>query len=183
MTAAASTGERESIGSATIPTCTWWIDEPLVLASSNPGDEDLARLRAQGFGVAVSLLEESEQPPRYDRRSAALAGWSIHSIPVEEGGTPSLDQVREFTALLAGPPEGTKVLVHCESGLGRSAFMGAAYWIARGVTAREAIAGVKRAAASADWKTAERERRLREYEKLQRDPGTKRRPRAPTKAP
>lgn len=165
-----------------MPTCTWWIDEPLVLASSNPGDEELERLRARGFSVAVSLLEESKQPPRYDRSSAALAGWSSHSIPSEEGGAPSLDQVCEFTARLTGLPEGTKVLVHCESGLGRSAFMGAAYWIAKGLTAREAIAYVTRASASADWSTGERARRLHQYEKLQRDGGTKRRPRVPTTA-
>jgi hypothetical protein len=27
----------------------WWIDEPIVRGSGNPGDEDLERLRAQGF--------------------------------------------------------------------------------------------------------------------------------------
>jgi len=161
---------------------TWWIDEPLVLASGNPADGELARLRAQGFSVAVSLLEERKQPPRYARQSATLAGWSIHSIPVEEGGTPSVDQVREFTARITRLPEGTKVLVHCESGLGRAAFMGAAYWIARGLTAREAIARVQQATASVGWRTAERARRLQQYEKLQRDAGTKRRPRVPTTA-
>jgi len=50
-----------------MPTCTWWIDEPLVIASSNPSDEELVRFRAQGFSVAVSLLEENKQPLRYDR--------------------------------------------------------------------------------------------------------------------
>lgn len=150
-----------------MPGYTWWIDEPRVMASSNPTDQDLARLRVDGFGVAVSFLEESKQPPRYDGRSAAVAGWSIHSIPIEEGRAPSLEQVSEFTARMRALPEGTKVLVFCESGLGRSALMGAVYWIARGLTVRGAIGRVQRAGLKPDWKTAEREKLLREYEKLQ----------------
>jgi hypothetical protein len=89
----------------------WWIDEPLVMGSSNPGDVDLGRLRTQGFSVAVSLLVENKQPPRYDKKSAADAGWSINSIPIEEGCAPSLDQIRDFTARLTALPAGTKVLV------------------------------------------------------------------------
>jgi hypothetical protein len=58
-----------------MPTLTWWIDEPLLKASSNPSDDELAQFRAQDFSVLVSFLEESKQAPRYDRKSAALAGW------------------------------------------------------------------------------------------------------------
>src|SRR5205809_5556852 len=61
----------------TMPAFKWWVDEPLVIGSSNPSDEELGRLRAQGFGVAVSLLEENKQPPRYDKKSAEGAGWSL----------------------------------------------------------------------------------------------------------
>jgi hypothetical protein len=75
----------------------WWIDEPLVMGSSNPDDEDLEHLRAQGFNVAVSLLVESQQPPRYDKKSEEHSGWSIYSIPVEEDHAPSLEQIRDFT--------------------------------------------------------------------------------------
>ena len=32
---------------------TWWIDEPLAIAASNPAGEDLAELRAEGFSVIV----------------------------------------------------------------------------------------------------------------------------------
>lgn len=156
--------------------CTWWIDKPRVIASSNPSDQDLARLRAQGFGVAVSFLEESRQPPEYDGRSAAAAGWAFHSIPIEEGRAPSLEQVLEFTARMRAMPEGTNVLVFCESGLGRSALMGAVYWIARGLTASEAIVRVQRAGLKPDWRTAERERLLREYEKLRRNRERTKRP-------
>jgi protein-tyrosine phosphatase len=144
----------------------WWIDEPLVKGSGNPSDEDLAQLRAQGFSVAVSLLEESKQPPRYDPKSAQAARWPIHSIPIEEGRAPSLDQIREFVARLEGLPLGTKVLVFCESGNGRTACMGAAYWIAKGVTASAAIARMSEACLDKCWVTPERRDVLHKYERL-----------------
>src|SRR5439155_1911801 len=122
----------------------WWIDEPLVMGCSNPTDKDLVRLHAQGFSAAVSLLEESEDPPRYDKKSAEAAGWSIHSIPIKESHAPSLEQIRDITACLAELPQGTKVLVFCESGKGRTAFMGAVYWCMKGLTASEAITRVSK---------------------------------------
>jgi protein-tyrosine phosphatase len=143
---------------------TWWIDKPSVLASSNPSDEDLARHRTSGFSVLVSLLDEKRQPPRYDQHLAALAGWAIYPFPIEEGGADSLDQIAEFTARLRHFPEGTKILVHCESGLGRSAFMGAVYWIAKGLKANEAIARVGEAGIEQDWLTEQRKNLLHEYE-------------------
>ena len=134
-------------------TFTWWIDEPLVKGSGNPSDEDLAQLRDQGFGVAVSLLEERKQPPRYDKQSALDAGWSIYSIPIEEGSAPSLEQIREFTTTLGALAPGTKVVVFCESGLGRTSCMGAVYWIAQGLKASQAIARVNEACGATDWAT------------------------------
>jgi protein-tyrosine phosphatase len=117
----------------------WWIDEPIVRGSGNPGDEDLERLRAQGFSVAVSLLEESKQPPRYAKRPAEDSGWAIYSIPVAENHAPSLEQIGEFIGRLKGLPPEMKVVVFCQSGLGRTACMGAAYWIMKGLTSNKAI--------------------------------------------
>jgi protein-tyrosine phosphatase len=148
-----------------MPKFTWWIDEPVLKGSANPADEDLAELRVQGFATAVSLLEEDKQPTRYDKASAQAAGWSIDSFPVEEGSAPSFDQIREFTNRLRAMPLGTKVLVFCESGLGRTSFMGAAYWIAKGLSASDAIARMSQACRATDWKTQERQRVLTEYER------------------
>ena len=89
--------------------------------------------------MALSLLVESEQPSAYDKKSAEGNGWSIHSIPIAENLAPSLDQIHEFMARLTGLPKGTKVLVFCQSGRGRTACMGAAYWIAKGLTTSAAI--------------------------------------------
>jgi|SRR5689334_3025246 len=78
----------------------WWIDEPRIRGSANPTDGNLQLLRAEGFTIALSLLEEGKQPPRYDKQSALAAGWTIYSIPIEEGAAPSLEQIREFVHLL-----------------------------------------------------------------------------------
>ena len=83
-----------------MPTFRWWIDESLIRGSANPTDADLQELRAEGFTIAVSLLVENKQPPHYDKQSAQTAGWSIHSIPIEEGAAPTLEQIRDFMNLL-----------------------------------------------------------------------------------
>ncbi len=149
-----------------MPTFTWWIDEPLMVGSSNPGDQELRRLRAQGFSFAVSLLEENRQPPRYEKKSAADAGWGIYSIPIEEGRAPSLDQIVDFAARLTALSKGTKVLVFCQSGKGRTAMMSVVYWIMKGLTINQAIARVSNASSATEWLTPERQRVLHEYERL-----------------
>ena len=149
----------------TMRTFTWWIHDPLLKGSGNPTDEDLRALRAQGFDRAVSLLEEDKQPPRYGRASAQARGWSIYSIPIEEGSAPSLEQISEFTTTLGALPPGTKVVVFCESGLGRTSCMGAVYWIAQGLKTSQAIARVNEACGVTDWATPKRQQVLTEYER------------------
>lgn len=125
----------------------WWVDEARLLAGSPPGDGDLARLRADGFGLAVSLTADR----------AALEGWTVYAIPIEDGQAPSLVQACEFAALMGAVLRSTKSLVFCNDGLRRSAFMGAVYWIARGLSAAQAqervcfSAGVASAWPDARW--------------------------------
>jgi protein-tyrosine phosphatase len=71
-----------------------------------------------------------------------------------------------FTWRLQALPPGTKVLVFCESGLGRTAFMGAAYWVMKGLSSSEAIARVQKALHTSDWLTQERNQILYKYEGL-----------------
>ena len=150
-----------------MPTFMWWIDEPLMMGSSNPADEDLRHFRAQGFSLAVSLLEENKQPTRYDKKATLDAGWSIYPMPIEEGRVPSLEQIHDFMARLTRLPKGTKVLVFCQSGKGRTACMGAAYWITKGLTASAAIDLMSERCLDTKWPTPERRRILGELERLQ----------------
>ena len=58
----------------------------------------------------------------------------------------------------------TKVLVFCESGQGRTACMGAAYWVNKRLSASDAIVRMSEACATSEWATAERRRVISEYE-------------------
>jgi hypothetical protein len=121
----------------------WWIDEATVLAGSNPYDDDLSALRAEGFGVAVSLLDPSQQRHNFDPGLAVGSGWMLYTIPIDHrAAAPTLVQACEFVALLGAVSNVTKSLVFCNDGVGRSAFMGAVYWIAKGIPVSTAMARV-----------------------------------------
>ena len=93
---------------------TWWIDEPFLLGSSNPSEAHLQNLYRQGFRIIIALLDDTEQPPRYDSRHTIALGFKRYSILIPDFGAPSLDQVYKFIDWLAAVPRVEKVLVHCE---------------------------------------------------------------------
>jgi atypical dual specificity phosphatase len=123
----------------------WWIDEPFLLGSSNPSEAQLQGLYGQGLRIVISLLDDTEQPPRYDPRHAMALGFTRYSIPIPDFGTPSLDQMYQFIDWLAAVPLPEKVLVHCEGGAGRTGTMAAVYWISKGASAADAIHKVRQA--------------------------------------
>lgn len=123
----------------------WWIDEPWLLGSCNPTTQDLEQLRRQGFSLIVSLLEEDLQPPRYDIGRVGAIGYSRRNIPVMDFHPPQIEQLAEFVDFLDAQPDGTKTIVHCHAGIGRTGTFAAAYWIARGLTAGEALEKVRQA--------------------------------------
>jgi hypothetical protein len=145
----------------------WWIDESRLLAGSNPATRDLSPLRADGFTLAVSLLDERTQPARYDKKAASDRGWGVYKIPIEDGVTPSLVQMCEFASLVGVASRTTKVLVFCDIGIGRSAFMGAVYWIAKGLSTAEATTLVERSAGvERAWNEEALNAGLRKFEAL-----------------
>lgn len=123
---------------------TWWIDEPRILGSCNPTTADLERLRRDGFVVLISLLHEDEQAPRYDARRLEALGIVKHNIPVRDFHPPTPDQLATFVELVDGGTD-ARVVVHCQGGTGRTGTFAAAYWIAKGLSASEAIAHVRKA--------------------------------------
>ncbi len=123
---------------------TWWIDEPLVLGSSNPTKGQLKELYREGFRSIISLLDEREQSPNYDIGEVGALGFKRYSIPLEDFSVPMLDDFKTFLEAVHRALEEGKVLVHCQAGLGRTGTMAAAYWIGKGLSVNEAIKKIRR---------------------------------------
>ncbi len=145
----------------------WWIDEPWLLGSSNPTTDDLKKLRVEGFNMIVSLLEEDLQAPHYDAATVGAMGYKRRNIPVQDFHPPKLRQLAEFVDLLARQPEGTKIIVHCYAGVGRTGTFGAAYWIARGLSVDEALKKIRNARPQA-VETVEQHDALEEFARTRR---------------
>jgi len=56
-----------------------------------------------------------------------------------------VDQLEQFAKLVEESPPGTKMIVHCEGGTGRTGTFAAAYWVSKGMTAADAILQVRKA--------------------------------------
>lgn len=122
---------------------TWWIEEPILIGSSNPADADLEAFYAQGFRTIICLLDDAEQQTNYDVTAAASIGYRRHTIPILDYHAPTADQVWEFVRLVETESTSGSVLVHCQGGTGRTGTMAAAYWIAKGLSAEHAVAKVR----------------------------------------
>jgi hypothetical protein len=123
---------------------TWWIDKPHLLGSRNPASTDLKRLRGDGFGVLISLLCEEEQAPSYDIAYATALGYVRHNIAVKDFCPPTVEQLEQFVKLVDGLSPGTKTIVHCEGGTGRTGTFAAAYWVTKGRTVADALMYVRK---------------------------------------
>jgi atypical dual specificity phosphatase len=141
---------------------TWWIDSHHVLGSENPTTADLQQFRREGFEVLVSLLCEQEQTPNYDVARAKELGFITHNIPVRDFNPPTIDQLSKFIEIVEQVPGGTKIVIHCQAGMGRTGTFAAAYWIAKGLDVGEAIAKIRKARSHA-IETREQEAVLKEF--------------------
>ncbi len=124
---------------------TWWIDEPHLLGSGNPSVSALEQLRREGFGVLVSLLDEMHESPRYAVGCATALGFERHNIAVGDFQPPTVDQLEQFVTLIAGLPAGSKTVMHCKGGSGRTGTFAVAYWVAEGLPLHAATQRVRKA--------------------------------------
>lgn len=118
-----------------------WIEKPLLAALARPsGPEDCAWLRSQGIEVLVSLTEDR---PRRDW--VEQANLLVFHEPLEDMEAPSQEQLdRAVSAIQRATERQMGVAVHCGAGLGRTGVVLAGYFVAKGMTAANAITRIRR---------------------------------------
>jgi atypical dual specificity phosphatase len=118
-----------------------WVEKPLLAALARPtSPEDFAWLREQGIEVLLSLTEDR---PRRDW--ADDAGLLVFHEPLEDMEAPTQEQLdRAVSAMMRAMGQNKGVAVHCGAGLGRTGVVLAAYFVAKGATAQNAVARIRR---------------------------------------
>jgi atypical dual specificity phosphatase len=113
-----------------------WIDRPLLAAAARPhGVEELRWLREQGLEVLVSLTED---PLRRDW--VEDAGLLAVHVPVPDFEAPTGEQFEQIVSnIRAANERRLGVTVHCAAGRGRTGTALAAWFVAGGMTADDAI--------------------------------------------
>jgi len=136
-----------------------WVDRPRLAALSCPqSSDDLRWLRRQGIDVLVSLTE-SPLP----RQWVNDAGMLAVTVPVPDMEPPTDRQLDHILSTIRkANASGMGVAVHCAAGLGRTGTVLAAYFVAGGLPAREALVKV-RDLRPGSVETAEQERAVERY--------------------
>ncbi len=118
-----------------------WIEKPHLAAMARPAEaDDLTWLRKQGIELVIALTED---PPRRDWVNDA--GLMVMHVPVEDMEAPTQEQLdRCISAIERANGHGMGVAVHCGAGLGRTGVILAAYFVAKGTSAQNAIGKVRR---------------------------------------
>lgn len=72
-------------------------------------------------------------------------GYVRRNIPVRDFHPPTVGQLGEFVDFVSQLRAGSKVVVHCQGGVGRTGTFAVAYWSAKGLPAAEAIRKIRKA--------------------------------------
>ncbi len=121
----------------------WVVDNKLAgmarPGGRQPAADDFAFIGEQGIELLFSLTEDEIAV-----ELAAEHGVDVVHLPVKDFTAPTLAQLEEFVAKAsAAIGEERAVGVHCGAGKGRTGTFLAAYFVAQGMTAAEAIARVR----------------------------------------
>ena len=118
-----------------------WIDKPRLAAHAQPGSlEEYEWLRDHGVHLVISLTED---PPR--RSWINDAGLMLIHEPVQDMTAPTQEQLdRVLKSLYRANEHNMGVGVHCTAGLGRTGVILACYFVTQDMSAKNAIARVRR---------------------------------------
>lgn len=118
-----------------------WIEKPLLAALAQPSAaEEMAWLRGQGIQLLISLTEDR---PRRDW--VEDAGLLVFHVPVVDMTAPEQEDLdRCVSAIDRALQRQMGVAVHCTAGLGRTGVVLACYFVTKGLSAKNAIARVRR---------------------------------------
>lgn len=143
-----------------------WIDPPDLAAFGRPdGSDELGWLRRQGVQLLVSLTEE---PLRRDWVDDAGL-FALH-VPVDDMTAPTQEQLDQCVSAIArAHGQGMGVGVHCAAGLGRTGTVLAAYFVAQGLPANDAIERVRDLRPNS-LETDDQEEAVREFARRRRMP-------------
>lgn len=144
-----------------------WVDQPHLAALAAPGGpDDLDWLRRHGIEVLVSLTENP-----LPRHWVNDAGLLVVNVPVPDMEAPAdrqLDHLVETIRRANASKMG--VAVHCGAGLGRTGTVLAAYFVARGMSPRQALDKV-RDLRPGSVETVEQEQAVERFAARARNPG------------
>ncbi|HEV7662665.1 MAG TPA: dual specificity protein phosphatase family protein [Chloroflexota bacterium] len=120
-----------------------WLLADQLAACAHPASVPELRevLLAQRIGRLVNLDEEADTPELLE----SLGADAVH-LPVPDFTPPTQQQLRQGVAAISTAlAAGTRVVVHCRGGLGRTGTLLAAYLVTQGRTPSAAIAEVRAA--------------------------------------
>jgi atypical dual specificity phosphatase len=139
-----------------------WIDKPLLAAMGRPESlEELQWLRQQGIEVLISLTEE---PPW--RQWVNEAGLMQVHVPVIDMQPPTQEQLEmSITTISRAHERQMGVGIHCGAGLGRTGVVLACYFVTKELSAKNAVARVRRLRPGS-IETPEQEEAVMEFARL-----------------
>ncbi len=113
-----------------------WIIENKLAAMARPNSvsEDFEFLIDNGINVIVSFTERP-----LDRYLLEHFHFEYLHLPITDFSIPTFKQIDEFINFTSQFDNKKRVVVHCESGFGRTGTMSAIYFVYKGYSAFEAI--------------------------------------------